>query len=79
MVARSPHSQQINFISAFLNSMNKFEIYIEQPKGFEEEKEVYVWRLLKTLYGTMQRAYDWAKNLDCMYKGHRYYKSYTNL
>ena len=33
--------------------MNKFEIYIEQPKGFEEEKEVYVWRLLKTLYGTM--------------------------
>ena len=79
MVARSPHSQQTNFISAFLNSMNKFEIYIEQPKDFEEEKEVYVWRLLKTLYSTMQRAYDWAKNLDYMYKGHRYYKSYTNL
>jgi len=27
---------QINFVSAFLNSESMFDIYIEQPRGFEE-------------------------------------------
>ena len=51
---------------------------MEQPKSFEEGRERYIQRLLQTLYKTMQGAYDWARNLDCTYKGHRYYKSYTH-
>jgi len=33
---------QIDFVSAFLNSNNAYEVYIEQPKGFEKEKDNYV-------------------------------------
>ena len=51
---------------------------MEQPKSFEEGRERYIQRLLQTLYETIQGAYDWARNLDCTYKGHRYYKSYTH-
>ena len=51
---------------------------MEQPKSLEEGRERYIQRLLQTLYETMQGAYDWARNLDCTYKGHRYYKSYTH-
>ena len=28
---------QVDFVSAFLNSENTFEIYMEQPPGFDEE------------------------------------------
>ena len=51
---------------------------MEQPKSFEEGREIYIQRLLQTLYETMQGAYDWARNLDCTYKGHGYYKSYAH-
>lgn len=34
-----------------------------------------MWKLLKTLYGMMQGAHDWAKVLNHTYKGHGYYKS----
>jgi len=27
---------QVDFVSAFLNSKNTFEIYMEQPPGFDE-------------------------------------------
>lgn len=48
---------------------------MEQPPGFEEEGDDQVWLLLKTLYGTMQGAHDWAYNLDRTYEGHGYYTS----
>jgi len=48
---------------------------MEQPKGFEEGGEGYVWKLNKTLYGTMQGAHDWAENLDKTFEGQGYYKS----
>jgi len=31
---------QVDFVSAFLNSKNTFEIYMEQPPGFDEEREI---------------------------------------
>jgi len=55
-----------------------FDIYMEQPRGFEEGGEDYVWKLKKTLYGTMQGAHDWAENLDKTFQGHGYYKSCTD-
>ena len=48
---------------------------MEQPKGFETGGDKNVWRLRKTLYGTMQGAHDWAENLDKTFEGHGYYKS----
>ena len=51
---------------------------MEQPRGFEEGGEDYVWKLKKTLYGTMQGAHDWAENLDKTFQGHGYYKSCAN-
>jgi hypothetical protein len=66
---------QVDFVSAFLNSDNTFEVYMEQPPGFEEGGDDQVWLLLKTLYGTMQGAHDWARNLERAYEGHGYYTS----
>ena len=66
---------QIDFTSAFLNSESSFDIYMEQPKGFEEGGDDLVWRLRKILYGTMQGAHDWAKNLNHTFEGHKYYRS----
>jgi hypothetical protein len=69
------HLWQADFVSAFLNSDNAFEVYMEQPPGFEEGGDDDVWLLLKTLYGTMQGAHDWAKNLERAYRAHGYYTS----
>jgi len=63
----------------FLNSDSSYEVYIEQPKGFEEGGADNVWKLKKTLYGTMQGAHDWAKNLNRTFEGHGYYRSKTDL
>jgi len=62
-------------VSAFLNSENSFDVYIEQPRGFEEEGDDYIWKLKKTLYRTMQGAHDWAENLNKTFEEHGYYKS----
>jgi len=51
---------------------------MEQPMGFEEGGDKYVWKLHKTLYRTMQGAHDWAKNLDKTFQGHGYYKSHAD-
>jgi hypothetical protein len=67
------HLWQVNFGLAFLNSNNTFALYMEQPPGFEEGGKDNVWLLLKTLYGTMQGAHDWARNLDCTYESPGYY------
>ena len=65
---------QIDFVSAFLNSESMFDIYMEQPRGFEEGGDDLVWKLWKILYGTMQGAHNWAKNLDHTFEGHEYYR-----
>ena len=33
---------QVDFVSAFLNSDSTFEVFMEQPKGFEEGRADYV-------------------------------------
>jgi len=36
------HLWQIDFVSIFLNSNNSYEVFIEQPRGFEEEGDNHV-------------------------------------
>ena len=66
---------QVDFVSAFLSNDSTFEVFMEQPRGFEEGGADYVWKLRKTLYGTMQGIHDWAENLDKTFEGYGYYKS----
>ena len=72
------HLWQVDFVSAFLNSDSSFEVFMEQPKGFEKGGGDYVWKLWKTLYGTIQGAHDWAENLDKTFEGHGYYKLHAD-
>jgi len=53
-------------------------MYMEQLKGFEKEGANFVWKLHKTLYGTMQGTHNWAENLNKIFEGHGYYKSSTD-
>jgi len=43
-VVRNLRLWQVDFVSAFLNSDNAFEVYMEQPRGFEKGED-NMWRL----------------------------------
>ena len=46
--------------TAFLNAICKDDVYVKQPKGYEEKgKEDWVCKLKKSLYGTKQASRDW--------------------
>ncbi|SJL16288.1 uncharacterized protein ARMOST_19808 [Armillaria ostoyae] len=70
------HLWQIDFVSAYLNSKTKEDIYMHQLEGYaipgEEDK---VCKLVHTIYGTMQGAYDWFEMLAKMYDDLGYYMS----
>ena len=56
---------QIDVKMAYLYGDPDKEIYMEQPKGFEEPgKEDYVWKLKKGLYGMKQGDRIWNKTID---------------
>lgn len=40
---------QMDFVSAFLNSSNLFEVYIEQPRDFEKERDDYIYRKIMAI------------------------------
>lgn len=51
--------------SAFLNGELMEEVYVSQPVGFENKKEVHkVYRLLKALYGLRQSSRAWYSRLN---------------
>ena len=50
--------------SAFLNGTLEEEVYMQQPEGFVEKGNNWVWRLLKSLYGLKQAGRCWHKKLN---------------
>ncbi|CAA7270353.1 unnamed protein product [Cyclocybe aegerita] len=67
---------QIDYVAAYLNSNNKFEVYMEQPWPFvvQGKEDMVLW-VNKTVYGMMQAAYDWEDELSRTYKELGYYQS----
>lgn len=67
---------QVDFITAYLNSKNKYTVYMEQAPGFVkqgEEDKVYV--ADKTVYGMMNGTNAWAEELSRSYNRLSYYQS----
>ncbi|PPQ94056.1 hypothetical protein CVT25_007497 [Psilocybe cyanescens] len=70
---------QIDFVAAYLNSNNKFEVYTEQAPGFiHEEEEELVYHANKTLYRIMAGAHDWEEELSSTYNVMGYYQLKAN-
>ncbi|KAL0960995.1 hypothetical protein HGRIS_014931 [Hohenbuehelia grisea] len=53
----------VDISSAFLNGVLKEEVYLEQPEGFREKDDTWVWRLIKSLYGLKQAGREWHLTL----------------
>lgn len=58
---------QMDVKTAYLHAPIDYEIYIEQPEGYEERGEGLVCKLEKSLYGLKQSGRNWNKILhDCL-------------
>ncbi len=56
---------QVDVAIAFLNGMLEEEVYIKQPKGYENEGEEYlVWQTEKNIYGLKQFPRCWNTAQD---------------
>ena len=67
---------QVDFVAAYLNADNDFEVYMEKAEGFiapgEEDKVLFA---NKVIYGMMNEGYNWEKELSMSYTGLGYYQS----
>ena len=54
------HVHQLDFKTAYLNAPIDYDIFVEQPVGFEvKNNENFVWKLNKSLYGLKQSGRMW--------------------
>lgn len=60
--ANNMETWQVDYIAAYLNSKLQADIYIKLPDGAKVQGKIG--RLNKTLYRTMDGAYNWWETLD---------------
>ena len=60
--ANDMETWQVDYVAAYLNSKPQAEIYIELPEGGRVQGKIG--KLNRTLYGTMDGAYNWWETLD---------------
>ena len=59
---------RIDFVGAYLNSLTKEDIYMNQPEGFVKPGfQDHVCKLIHTIYGTMHCGHDWYNTLSSTY------------
>ena len=68
---------QVNFVSAYLNSIPEHEVYMRLPPGFPGG-EGKLAKLRKTIYGLMQGGFDWYWTLDGAYADLDYTRSHAD-
>jgi Reverse transcriptase (RNA-dependent DNA polymerase) len=67
---------RIDFVAAYLNSVTKEDIYMQQPEGFVEPgDEDLAAKLLRSIYGTMQGGHNWFETLGISYDKLKYITS----
>ena len=71
--ANDMEAWQIDYVAAYLNSKPQVDIYIELPEGAKVQGKIG--KLNKTLYGTMDGAYNWWETLDEEMSELGYYRS----
>ncbi|KAL9264556.1 Retrovirus-related Pol polyprotein from transposon TNT 1-94-like protein [Drosera capensis] len=68
--------EQIDVKTAFLHCDLEEEIYMEQPDNFQvKDKEDYVCKLKKSLYGLKQASRQWYKKFESVICGQGYIKT----
>ena len=60
--ANNTETWQVDYVATYLNSKPQADIYVELPEGAKVQGKIG--KLNKTLYGTMDGAYNWWENLD---------------
>ena len=58
VVQRDYELKQMDVITAFLNADIEEEVYMKQPKGYEQGRNLYC-KLNKAIYGTRQAPHNW--------------------
>lgn len=56
--------KHLDIETAYLNGDLSHEVYLKQPKGYEQENEEHVYKLLKNIYGLKQGAHEWNRKLN---------------
>lgn len=68
---------QLDVKSAFLHGELKEDVYVEQPRGFESEKErEKVYKLKKALYGLRQAPRAWYSRIESYFQREGFRKCY---
>lgn len=76
---RGKHIHLMDINDAYLNGPIDAEVYMRQPKGFEDQSKPYhVLRLLKGLYGLKQSGRIWHKKLVTELKAQGYTQTYSD-
>ena len=70
---------QLDVKTAYLNAPIDCEVYLTQPDGYTEtsndQRELLVWKLNKSLYGLKQSGRNWNAVLDSFFKQHGFTRS----
>ncbi|KZT28913.1 hypothetical protein NEOLEDRAFT_1225147, partial [Neolentinus lepideus HHB14362 ss-1] len=56
--------ESVDISTAYLNGTLEEDVYMRQPKGFEQKGPEWVWRLQKLLYGLKQAGRHWHEKLN---------------
>lgn len=70
---------QMDVKTAFLNPFLKEDIYMDQPKGFEQVQHKHLkCKLRKTIYGLRQSGREWYMDIQALFTSEGFIRSYAD-